>query len=216
MKHEADIALALSEQGEKFFQSEAADHPDLAEVIAEASGYTHDGNVLRYWENVDLSGEFEQFIDYVTKFNPCDTDYHLVVVSQHGDGWESGNFTDPFELRLHERPEYEIEFDPVGKYNTPPSAKAESGNTSPPILFPMVFSVQIHPENTKEPASLQEALDGISSEAMASVSGYLKRNPEITEFAAKPGNQGKGLMIRVFIRVEPVAAETSEAGGSQS
>jgi len=198
MKHEADIALALSEQGEKFFQSEAANYPALTEVIAEGGAICLNGSTIRYWEKVDYSGEFEKFITSVSEFQSSATDYHLVGISHYGGVWEEGAFVDPFGLHLHDYTEYEIEYNPSGQ-----NTRSECKKTDAEVLFPAVFSANATAEKLVDPNALKGFLNEISLKASDSLSDYLKMNSEIAEFAAMPDNKGKDLLIRVFVRVEP-------------
>lgn len=83
-----------------------------------------------------------------------------------------------------------------------------------PALIAAVHTTHIHPGNTTDSASLQEALDGITPEMMAAVSGFLKNNPTIPAYVSRPDIKGKGLKIEIFIALDPL--EPGEEGGIES
>lgn len=227
MKHEADTALALSDQGEQLFQSAAAKYPDLAREIAKANTYHADGGILRHWERVDYSGDFESLINDLIALNPGGEHYRLATVSEYGGAWEHGSFDDPFGLKLRTCDVYEVDFDSSGKsvrrQPEPEECRTDGNDASQPklvdaaayggrpgIIFEQFCTFSLDAETALDEEALRQELRDLSiSVRLGFVENVADESDGITGLAE--ANPGKSMNFRMFVRVEPVSEDDSEA-----
>lgn len=227
MKHEADTALALSEQGETLFQSAAAKYPDLAEEIAGTNTYNAEGSILRHWGKVDYSGDFESLIDDLIALNPGGEHYRLVTVSEYGGAWEQGSFNDPFGLKLRTYNEYEVDFDSSGKsvrrLPEPEKYRTDGNDVSqsklvdaatydgrPGIIFEQFCTFSLDANTALDEEALRRELQDLSTSVrLGFVENVVDESSGVAELAE--ANPGKSMRFRLFVRVEPVSEADSEA-----
>lgn len=227
MKHEADTALALSEQGEILFQSIAAKYPDLTKEIADANTYHADGSILRHWERVDYSGTFECLLNDLISLNPSGEHYRLATVSEYGGAWEHGSFNDPFGLNLHTYNEYEVDFDSSGKSvrrqpepeechidgdNAPLSKLVDAATYGgrPGIIFEQFCTFSLDANTVLDEEALRRELQDLSTSVrLGFVENVADESGGIAELAET--NSGKSMKFSVFVRVEPISEDDSEA-----
>lgn len=210
------FCLELSSDGEEHLQRKLLQYPHKSDVIGDIDPpeiYRNHGAVLRIWEKMDDSVD-TTLLDFI--YEVIETlaleHFRYVFISPHGDGKYDGSYEGPHHLRMVHYPE--AEYEPDGRHVPEPDQSVVK-NERPGVICEEICSLLLEEQVLADDDALREALQSMSVDVrLGFIENVADESGGIADLAFE--NPGNDLKIRVFIRVEPVAAETSEAGGSQS